>query len=281
MLSRRGPILIVVSLLLAAAAAWVANDYMNSLKAKKEATPGTVPVAVAAMDIPFGTKVEARHVSVIQMLQGTAPDGTFPATTAVEGKVARDSIIKGEILLAPQFTAEGEGSTLATVITENMRAVSVRVNDVVGVAGFLLPGNRVDVVSAYRDGMQTRSETIVQNVKVLAVDQTASTEKNEPVVVRAVTLEVTPDDAERLALAAERGVIQLALRNPADDRVAMRGTLPLPPAASPVQVVEEPVKASPVKAKPRVRIGPPPPDTSVTVIRGTSVGKEIAPKGEG
>ncbi|NJD31192.1 MAG: Flp pilus assembly protein CpaB [Gammaproteobacteria bacterium] len=281
MLSRRGPILIVMSLILAAAAAWFALEYMKSLEAKKEATPGTVPVAIAAMDIPFGTKVEARHVGMIQMLEGTAPKGNFPSAAEVEGKVARDSIMQGEILLAPQFTAEGEGSTLATVITENMRAVSIRVNDVVGVAGFLLPGNRVDVVSAYRDGTQTRSETIVQNVKVLAVDQTASTEKNEPVVVRAVTLEVTPDDAEKLALAAERGAIQLALRNPADDRVAMRGSLPLPPAASPIQVAAEPVKTSPVKAKPRVRIGPPPPDTSVTVIRGTSVGKEVAPKGEG
>ena len=109
--------------------------------------------------------------------------------------------MKGEILLAGRFTEEGEGSMLATVIAENMRAVSVRVNDVVGVAGFLLPGNRVDVVTAYSEGQETRSETVIQNVKVLAVDQTASTDKNEPVVVRAVTLEVTPADAEKLVLA--------------------------------------------------------------------------------
>jgi pilus assembly protein CpaB len=279
MLSRRGPILIVLSLLLAVAAAWVANNYMNTLKANREATPGTVPVAVAAMDIPFGTKVEPRHVDVIQMLQGTTPEGTFPSADAVNGKVARASIMKGEILLAGRFTEEGEGSTLAAVITENMRAVSVRVNDVVGVAGFLLPGNRVDVLSAYREGMDTRSATIVQNVKVLAVDQTASSDKNEPVVVRAVTLEVTPDDAERLALAAERGAIQLALRNPLDDRVAMRGTLPLPPAATPVQVVTP--TPAPAKARPRVRVGPPPPDTGVTVIRGTSVGRESVPRSGG
>jgi pilus assembly protein CpaB len=277
MISRRGPILIVISLLLAVAAAWVANDYMSTLKAKREAAPGTVPVATAAIDIPFGTKVEARHVAIIQMLQGTAPAGVFPTAAAVEGKVARASIMKGEILLSGRFTEEGEGSALSTVVTENMRAVSMRVNDVVGVAGFLLPGNRVDVISAYRDGQETRSTTIVQNVKVLAVDQTASTDKNEPVVVRAVTLEVTPDDAEKLALAAERGAIQLALRNPLDDRVAMRGSIPLPPAAAPVPA------ASPVasaKAKPRVRIGPPPQAASITVIRGTTVGKETAPKGE-
>jgi pilus assembly protein CpaB len=109
---------------------------------------------------------------------------------------------------------------------------------------------------------------------VLAVDQTAATEKNEPVVVRAVTLEVTPADAERLALAAERGAIQLALRNPLDDRlVAMRSNV----------AVAAPAPASPAApaAKPRARIrtGPPPVDTSITVIRGTAVGKETPKSG--
>ena len=274
MLSRRGPILIIASLLLAVAAAWVANNWLMSQNAKREATPGTVPVAVAATDIPFGTKVEARHVAMIQMLEGTAPSGAFPTAVSVEGKVAKASVMKGEILLAGRFTEEGEGSTLATVISKEMRAVSVRVNDVVGVAGFLLPGNHVDVVAAYRDGQQTRSETVVQNVKVLAVDQTAATEKDEPVIVRAVTLEVTPADAEKLVLAEERGAIQLALRNPLDDRMTIRvSSLPAPVAA--------PAAAPAIKAKPRVRVGPPPADTSVTVIRGTSVGRETPPKGEG
>jgi len=274
MLSRRGPILIVISLLLAVGAAWVANRWLISQNEEREAASGTVPAAVAAIDIPFGTKVEPRHVAMIQMLQGTAPQGVFPNSAAVEGKIARAPIMKGEILLAGRFADAGEGSTLATVISEDMRAVSVRVNDVVGVAGFLLPGNRVDVVSAYRDGQETRSETIVQNVKVLAVDQTAATEKNEPVVVRAVTLEVTPADAERLALAAERGAIQLALRNPLDDRlVAMRSNV----------AVAAPAPASPAApaAKPRARIrtGPPPVDTSITVIRGTAIGKETPKSG--
>ena len=133
-----------------------------------------------------------------------------------------------------------------------MRAVSVRVNDVVGVAGFLLPGNHVDVVTAYRDGQETRSETVVQNVKVLAVDQTASTDKNEPVVVRAVTLEVTPADAEKLVLAEQRGAIQLALRNPLDDRRwrCGRHRRRRPPRL--------PRRRRPPKARPRVRTGPPP-----------------------
>jgi pilus assembly protein CpaB len=253
MFSRRGPILILVSLLLAVGAAWVANRWLIAQTAPVDAGPGTVPVVMAAIGIPMGTKIEPRHLAVIQMLEDTAPDGAFKAAAEVEGKVALAEILKGEILLAGRFADQGGGSALAAVVGENMRAVSVRVNDVVGVAGFLLPGNRVDVVAAYRDGQQTRSETVLQNVKVLAVDQSASADKNEPVVVRAVTLEVTPKDAEALILASQRGAIQLALRNPLDNALQ-----------------EEPPKA--VVAAPRPRTGPPP---SVTVIRGTDVGREV------
>jgi len=147
----------------------------------------------------------------------------------------------------------------------------VRVNDVIGVGGFLQPGNYVDVVSAYREGQSSESETIVQNVKVLAVDQTASSDKNEPAIVRAVTLEVTPEDAEKVVLAEHRGVIQLALRNPTDTELVAMQTkqAPPPPAPAPAPVA---------KAKPRVKVGPPPPSTDVTVIRGTDVGKEVPPK---
>jgi len=262
MFSRRGPILIVVSLLLAVGAAWVANRWLIAQNAPQEARSGTVSVVAAAIDIPFGTKVEARHVAVIQMLKDTAPNGVFPTVAAVEGKVARASIMKGEILLAGRFTEQGEGSTLAAVVGENMRAISVRVDDVVGVAGFLLPGNYVDVISAYREGQETLSETVVQNVKVLAVDQTASDDKNEPVIVRAVTLEVTPADAERLVLAKQRGAIQLALRNPLDDKLAAKAHAP-----------------APLAAMPRVKSRPPSATPGVTVIRGTDVGKESPKSG--
>jgi pilus assembly protein CpaB len=244
--------LIVISLLLAVGAAWVANRWLIAKNTPGETGPGTVPVMTAAIGIPFGTKIEARHVAAIQMLKDTAPDGAYQTAAAVEGKIALSEIMKGEILLAARFADQGGGSTLAAVVGENMRAVSVRVNDVVGVAGFLLPGNRVDVVTAYRDGQDTLSETVVQNVKVLAIDQTASSDKNEPVVVRAVTLEVTPADAEKLILAEQRGSIQLALRNPLDEKVSEKARTPVAAA----------------KTK------PPPQVPGIIVIRGTEVGKE-------
>jgi pilus assembly protein CpaB len=252
MFMRKGPILIVFSLLLAVAAAWVANRWLVAQAASKDSGPGTVSVMTAAIGIPLGTKIEARHVAAIQMLKDTAPDGAFQTADAVEGKIALAEILEGEILLAARFANQGGGSTLAAVVGANMRAVSVRVNDVVGVGGFLLPGNRVDVVAAYRDGQDTLSDTVVQNVKVLAIDQTASADKNEPVIVRAVTLEVTPADAEKLILAEQRGSIQLALRNPLDESVSKK---------APAQVAIVATK-------------PPPQVPSVTVIRGTEVGKE-------
>jgi len=258
MFSRRGPILIVISLLLAVGAAWVANRWLISQAATTDTGPTTVPVLTAALDIPLGTKIEARHVATIQMLADTAPAGAFKDVKAIEGKIAVAEFVKGEILLALRFADQGGGSALSAVVAENMRAVSVRVNDVVGVAGFLLPGNRVDVVAAFRDRTDTRSETIVQNVKVLAIDQTASTDKNEPVIVRAVTLEVTPEDAEKLILAEERGSIQLALRNPLDAKLNHK------PAAA-VAVV---------------RTKAPPPAPGVSVIRGTELGKEAPKEGK-
>ena len=252
MFSRRGPILIAISLLLALGAAWVANRWLVA-QASSNSGPTTGAVLTAALDIPLGTKIEARHVTPIQMLAESVPDNAFRDFKAIEGKVALTEILKGEMLIAPRFAEQGSGSALAAVVGENMRAVSVRVNDVVGVAGFLLPGNRVDVVAAYRDRQDVLSETVVQNVKVLAIDQSASSDKNEPVVVRAVTLEVSPADAEKLVLAEQRGEIQLALRNPLDAKITQK-------AAAPVAAV---VKKAPPAAP------------SVSVIRGTETAREV------
>jgi pilus assembly protein CpaB len=253
MIGRRGPALIVVSLVLATGAAWVANRWVQARTASPAAAQvATVDVVVAAMDLPFGTKVEARHLATIKMLRGSEPQGAYHALEEVEGKVARASLLHGEILLEGRFADQGNGSTLAAVVEKNMRAVTMRVDDVVGVAGFLLPGNRVDVLGS-RDmaNHEAVTETILQNVRVLAVDQTAATEKNEPVVVRAVTLEVTPAQAETLVKWKEQGSIQLTLRNPLDEGVE--------------------AKAVAVAAAPKRSAAPAPARPTVTVIRGTEV----------
>ena len=257
----RGPILILSSLLLAGGAAWLSNKWIAA-----RATPGAAPAAtthilIAAINLPLGTKLESRHVTTLEMIPGKEPPGTFHDFKEVEGKITIANVTTGQMLMTPLFAKDGEGGTLAAVVEKDKRAVTVRVDDVVGVAGFLMPGNRVDVVATSKDdhGGVFTSTTVLSNIKVLAVDQTAAANSNEPVVVRAVTLEVTPEDAETLLKAKAAGSIQLALRNPLDEGDARHAPAP--------------VKAAPkVIARPPILAQEPP----ITVIRGTRVAREAA-----
>jgi pilus assembly protein CpaB len=220
------------------------------------ATQAMVHVLSAATNLPLGTKIDTRHVTSVDMVKGQEPSTSFHDFKEIEGKVTTTNVQAGQLLMASQFGNEGE-SALAGAVAKNKRAVTVRVDDVVGVAGFLLPGNTVDVVATSVD-MRTNiatSETIVSNVKVLAVDQTVATNNNEPVVVRAVTLEVTPAEAETLLKGKALGTIQLALRNPLDDSDARH-------------------KHEPVKAVAKIAARAPIADKSITVIRGTDIGHE-------
>lgn len=254
MVKRRGLTLIFLSLMMAVGAAWIANSWVNhQIVSKADAAPSSQFVVTAAMSIPFATVVEGRHLRLMEVPEGVLPEGAFTELADVEGKVSTTSIGRGEILVAERFAAHTRGSALAALIGENMRAVTVRVNDVIGVAGFLLPGNTVDVLAARRGGnKRATTETILTNIKVLAVDQTAATEENAPVIVRAVTLEMTPKQAEILVRARTEGSIQLTLRNPEEE-----------------DPVEEPAKRV-VKKRAPAR---PSTDSSVEIIRGTEVRK--------
>lgn len=260
MANRRGMILVVLSVVMGTAASWTANRWVNARSAAEEGARQGTHVVAAAMAIPYGTKVEGRHLKFVEIPEGIAPTGFFTAVEDVEGRVSTIDIARGEILIADRLVAHDKGSTLAALVSENMRALTVRVNDVIGVAGFLLPGNRVDVLSSRKTtDRRAVTETILRNIKVLAVDQTASTEQNEPVIVRAVTLEMTPKQAELLVKARSEGEIQLTLRNPLDD------TREPEPEAELVAQVEPP---KPVVKRPA---SAPPASTTVTVIRGTKV----------
>ena len=254
---RRGFLLIVMSLIMGVGAAWMANRWVSAQVAAGEVMDGTHVVA-AALEIPYGIKVEARHLKYVEIPEGVAPTGFFTKAEDVEGRVATVAISRGEILISDRFVAHETGSTLAALVSANMRALTVRVNDVIGVAGFLLPGNRVDVLSSRKtNDRRAVTETILRNIKVLAVDQSASTDQNEPVIVRAVTLEMTPEQTEILVRARTEGEIQLTLRNPLQEEELVAEAEP------------EPVKTEVVVPKrapePRSR------STTVTVIRGTKV----------
>jgi pilus assembly protein CpaB len=256
MIKRRGLTLILVSLALAFGAAWMARAWVQA-QLSPHADTG-MHVVVAAMAIPFGTKVEARHLRVISLPQGTPLGDHYEKSEDVVGLIAIQKLLAGEILLKERFADHTSGNTLAAVLNPEMRAVTVRVDDVVGVAGFLLPGNHVDVVAArmHNDTQRAEAETVLRNLNVLAVDQTASQDKDQPVVVRAVTLEVTPKQAEVLVRAREEGKIQLTLRNPLASRDP-EVVAAVEPKPAPARKVREPV----------VR----PAGNPVTIIRGTNV----------
>src|SRR5215475_8277787 len=187
-MKRRGLILIVISLAFAVTAAWIARNWVQSRLNAGPADPGQ-QVIVAALEIPFGTKVEARHLSTITLPRNAAVGNHYAKVDDVVGLIALQKIISGEILLKERFADRQAGSTLAAIVKPDMRAVTVRVDDVIGVAGFLMPGNHVDVVAAHLESNQRAvTRTVLHDLNVLAVDQTASQDKDQPAVVRAVTL---------------------------------------------------------------------------------------------
>jgi pilus assembly protein CpaB len=268
MAKKRAFFMITLSVVMGVVAAWMAKNYI--LTAGE--TPETEMISVVAADlaIPFGTRVNSRHVRVLEMPAEYAPPGSYRSVEEVVDLVTVQPIVAGEILMKARFANNDDGSTLAALVTKKMRAVTVRVDDVIGVAGFLLPGNRVDVLASRReDNRRAIAETILRDVMVLAVDQTAATENNEPVIVRAVTLEVSPPQAEVLFRSRQEGSIQLTLRNPLEEEELLAEEQP----------VDEPLAAEPAAASaptPRRVAAPPTPSFPVTIIRGTNVTKEKA-----
>ena len=149
MVKRRGVLLIFLSLLMAIGAAFVAQEWVVArVMPNQVAEENKTHVVAAAMSIPFATKVEERHLKLVEMPEGLTPEGFFEKIEDVVGKVSTTNISRGEILITERFRTHSAGSTLAALVKKNMRAVTVRVDDVVGVAGFLLPGNTVDVLAS-------------------------------------------------------------------------------------------------------------------------------------
>jgi pilus assembly protein CpaB len=148
MMFKRSTSLILVAALLAGGAAWIANKWaLNRNQVELGLSANESSVVVASMDIPYGQTVEEQHVKLIRISKKAVPDGAFNHTEDIVGKVANENAMRGDILRASRFVEHFEGSTLASLIAKEKRAITVRVNDVIGVGGFLLPGNRVDVRS--------------------------------------------------------------------------------------------------------------------------------------
>jgi len=194
----------------------------NQLKARTGSSVRMVQAVVAANDIQIGSKLTDHDVTLAAFPPASVPPGAFARVSQVRQRGVILPIGKGDFVLPDKLAAEDAGSGLPSMIPPGMRAVSVRVNDVVSVAGFVQPGTRVDVLATGLPGTgnEAQTDTVLENVAVIAVgrsllDRVITGETQNAAVI---TLLVSPDDAQRLTLAAQEGRIQLALRNPLDTR---------------------------------------------------------------
>lgn len=180
----------------------------------------TKDVVVAVTPLYFGNMVRREHLKVIKWPAEYVPLGTFDSIATLLGDGSEErytlkSIAINEPLLTSKISGFGEKISLSTMITDGMRATTIRVNDVKGVAGFVMPGDRVDVLLTRLSGKDKKdliNDILLQNVKVLGIDQNSSEQRDEPSVVRAVTLETTPRQSQKLTLAEQMGSLSLALR---------------------------------------------------------------------
>jgi pilus assembly protein CpaB len=238
------------------------------------------PVVVAASDLPMGAELTADDVKVIEWPASSVPAEAISDPKEAVGRGLVMNVVQYEPILPLKLASKEAGAGLPPVIPPGLRAVSVRVNEVIGVAGYVVPGTRVDVLTTINPGQQQTtmtSKVILTDVQVLAagtkLDNTA--DKDKPVPVSVVTLLVNPDEAERLTLAASEGKIQLALRNPLDRSApATRGVRPavLLGSEPATRVVPSPRAAATVaRALPSAEA----PQATVEIIRGDKRAHEV------
>jgi pilus assembly protein CpaB len=267
------------------------------LAAQNNIAASRAPVSkmvIAANPIAFGEKLDRKNLKVIDWPGETRPAGSFTTIDRLlkDGekpvdRYAKFPLVENEPVLESRITGPNQKATLSTMLKPGHKAVAIRVNDINGVAGFVLPGDRVDIFLTREEGSRSAGKTsfvdvLLQEIKVLAVDQRASQETDKPVVARAVTVDVTTEQAQILALAADVGRLSLALRNAsgADDPVPPRrislddlsgagstGKEPAPavPAPPPPLPAPAPVPVQAVPSTPVVDPGPK--RVSVGVIR--------------
>jgi pilus assembly protein CpaB len=272
--------LLILALVTGLAAAVYAASWVS-----QRANIASTSVVVAAVDIELGSKISPLMLTTSSWPSESVPQDAFKDIKELQDRVVKASILRGEAIVNRKLSPAGTKGGLSAVIAEGRRAMTVRVNDVVGVAGFALPGNYVDVMlntqqeKAKGESTNQISVTVLEHVLVLAVAQEASRDETKPKVVSAVTLELTPENAEKLDLARSVGTLSLVLRNQLDKKtVATSGVtkaqlLGLKQAWTP-EAVES---VQPVKAMVRrVSVKPPTmsmamsgaPPVCVEVIRG-------------
>ncbi|HZQ25472.1 MAG TPA: Flp pilus assembly protein CpaB [Terriglobales bacterium] len=263
--------LMIIGLLALALGAFVSFSVYRTLQARTTGSnePG-MDVVVAANDIAVGNKLQEKDLKVVRFPAGNVPAGASSRVSQVVGRGVVTPIARGEFILPSKLAAENAGAGLPGLIPPGMRAVSVRVNEVVAVAGFVVPGTRVDVLlTGNPGGADQQTTTVLENVAVIAAGQ--KLERNsagEPQSVPVITLLVSPEDAQRLTLASTEGRIQLSLRNPLDTKAADLSPVRTPTLYKSGVPISLPVTRTAVKKVKAVVTPPAPSVYTIETIRG-------------
>ncbi|ACT48307.1 Flp pilus assembly protein CpaB [Methylotenera mobilis] len=255
----RAFLMIVVSVGIGLGAVVLASRWIS----QQAATVASSKVVVAAINIDLGTPLTPQMLKVADWPRGSVPVGATDDIKTLDARVVKTSLLQGEPVLESKLAPLGATGGLSAVIAEGNRAMTVRVNDVVGVAGFALPGNYVDIVVNTEDESvkaenvnKSISKIVLEHIMVLAVAQEQNRDETKPKVVNAVTLEVTPAQAEKLDLARSVGTLSLVLRNQIDKNVVttegstkknLLNRVDEPPAPVMAAAAQQPVAKTEVK----------------------------------
>lgn len=218
-------IMIVFAVVFGVLAVFVAQSWLNNqaamrmrnLEAQNQKKPAAIhTIVVANQPLRFGVQLSKNNLREVSWPEDALPAGAFSTIDQVLNsgrRVVLTAIEQNEPILGSKITGSGQRATLSAMIRDGLRAVTVRVNDVEGVGGFVLPGDRVDVMLTRQiDKNAATTDVVLQNTRVLAIDQLADERSDKPTVVKAVTLEVDPTGAQKISLAASIGTLSLMLR---------------------------------------------------------------------
>lgn len=260
-------VILVIAILMGGSAAYLTRSWLKDhVSASPTRAAGTI--VVAAESLAYGTPMTADSVVEIPWFSDTLPEGAFALKNDLingDRRVVLSPMKRGEAVLRSKITGPGQRASLASLLDEGRRAVTVQVDDVRGVAGFVLPGDFVDIVIIAEDGSvkrQSYSDILLEHIKVLAIDQVASEGEGQPTVAKAVTVEVTKEQAQKILLATNIGKLSLILSRPLESKpepnhrvsekdIGRTTPEPVRPAAPPPPA---PVVAAPVVPSNTVKI---------------------------
>lgn len=273
----RAFIMLALAALLGLAAVYLARDWLEN-QTRQVAVPQNqldlTTVVIAKRSLSLGDEITREHVQEVAWPVNVIPQGSFRkidelVKSGSDARVALRSIQVNEPVLKSKISGFGGRATLSTLIEKDMRGATIRVNDVLGVGGFILPGDHVDVLLTRKVGKTEHiTNVLIQNVKVLGVDQEASDDKDKPKVVRAVTLQVEPDQSQKLALASLVGTLSLSLRDALNTGPIVHRTIRERDLVD-ENIVRQPKSVKTV-APAKVARKPYNPYTSVKVVRGVT-----------